>query len=258
MSLLKVENDPMEPWIIRPKINWNARLRLICFPFTGGSASAFSKWPDLLPPDIELCAIQLPGRQKRLMEPPYKNIYEAIESLSSFLKPHLDLPLAIFGDCTGALLAFELCRSLRKKYEIVPWYLFVTCCRAPQLPYKKKPIYDLPDDQLKEEMVRLSVVPEWLRKNGKVFSAFLPLLRADFEMVETYKYTVDGYFNFPITVCAGKHDNTCDQEEINAWCNQTNAKFHIETLEGGHNLSETNLIALTNIISSDLESCLNH
>jgi medium-chain acyl-[acyl-carrier-protein] hydrolase len=61
--------DPATRWIVRPRPNPRAALRLVCFPHAGGSASIFRTWPNALPPEVELLAIALSGRDARVREP---------------------------------------------------------------------------------------------------------------------------------------------------------------------------------------------
>ena len=70
------------PWLIVPEPRPAARLRLICFPYAGGGASTFSLWPRALPSHVELCAVQLPGREERLSETPLTDCLDAAEQLA--------------------------------------------------------------------------------------------------------------------------------------------------------------------------------
>src|SRR5262245_26039610 len=89
-----------------------ARVRLFCFPYAGGGASIFRAWPELTPPEIEVCPVQLPGREGRLLEPPFSSIQPLIEVLSEVLQPYLDMPYAFFGHSMGSLISFELTHHL--------------------------------------------------------------------------------------------------------------------------------------------------
>lgn len=55
--------------------NNEALSRLFCFPFAGGSASFFSDWHNILSQSgIEICAIQMPGREDRIYESLLTNV----------------------------------------------------------------------------------------------------------------------------------------------------------------------------------------
>ncbi len=81
-------------WIFASRPNPQARLRLFCFPHAGGGASFFRPWIGMLPPDIEVCPVQLPGRENRLKERPFNQFSPLISELAQALRPYLDRPFA--------------------------------------------------------------------------------------------------------------------------------------------------------------------
>jgi len=64
------------PWIIYPKPNPQASLRLFCFPYAGAGASIFRTWHSFMTPEIEVCSLQLPGRETRIKEPLFTDLVE--------------------------------------------------------------------------------------------------------------------------------------------------------------------------------------
>ena len=108
-----------EPWIVRFMTNEQARLRLFCFPYAGGGGSAFRAWPDYLSPEIEVCAIQPPGRETRLHTPPITSMDSLLSDLGPAITPYLDRPFVFFGHSMGALISFELARWLRM-LDVIP------------------------------------------------------------------------------------------------------------------------------------------
>ena len=132
-------------WIKRSGHYPQTCFRLFCFPYAGGGASIFRTWPERLPPDIEVCAIQLPGREDRFGEPTFENLSSVIDVLADVLCPYTDFPFAFFGHSLGALISFELTRRLRRQKTPCPMQLFVSGHRAPQIPDPDPPIHQLPD-----------------------------------------------------------------------------------------------------------------
>src|SRR5205823_4375590 len=94
---------------------------------------------------VEVCAVQLPGRQNRILEEPYTSLAALIAALAAALGPYFDRPFAFFGHSLGALIAFDLARALRRHGQPEPAHLFVSGHRAPQLPSPQAPTYHLPD-----------------------------------------------------------------------------------------------------------------
>ena len=54
------------PWIVTCRRGDG--LRLICFPYAGGGPSLFRGWPLELSQQVEVCAVQLPGREARMLK----------------------------------------------------------------------------------------------------------------------------------------------------------------------------------------------
>jgi len=102
-------------WIVCQEPNPDASVRLFCFPYAGGSASAFRTWATHIPPYIEVCAIQLPGHETRLREPLMTSLPPLTCALADALAPYLDKPFTFFGHSMGAIICFELARKLRKR-----------------------------------------------------------------------------------------------------------------------------------------------
>jgi medium-chain acyl-[acyl-carrier-protein] hydrolase len=103
-------------WFLCQKPERRASLRLFCFPYAGGSASIFRGWAQHLPPTVEVCAIQLPGRGGRLLEPAITRMPRLIQAIAPAFVPYLDIPFAFFGHSMGTLISLELARYLRRKY----------------------------------------------------------------------------------------------------------------------------------------------
>jgi len=87
---------------------------LFLFPVCRGGASAFASWADLMPPEVEHCAVQLPGRETRLREKPVVRLPPLVRAVRESLRPYLYKPFAFFGHSMGALISFELAREFRR------------------------------------------------------------------------------------------------------------------------------------------------
>jgi medium-chain acyl-[acyl-carrier-protein] hydrolase len=237
-------------WIVRHRPNSMASLRLFCFPIAGGNASTFQTWAENLPDDIEVCAVQFPGRQQRASEMPYRRMPLAVQALEKAIRPYLDVPFAIFGTCTGTLVGYELAQRLRRTASVEPIHFFSSCCRAPHMPDRDKPIHGLRDDELWLELDRLGGTPPMVTTHPEMKSMLLPILRADFELAETYHYREVPPLGCPITVFGGLEDEIVSRDEIESWRKHTTGAFQIRMLNGGHYLLEKAEGDLLNLIGS--------
>lgn len=240
------------PWIVYPRPNPQARLRLFCFPYAGGGASIYRLWPNDLPAAVEVCSIQPPGRETRLREKPFTHTAPLTQALAPVLRPYFDLPFAFFGYSLGSLVAFELARELRRQGGPMPLHLFVGGRRAPQIPDPEPPIHDLPEPEFMHELRRLSGTPEAVLQNAELMQLLQPLLRADFAINETYPYTDEPPLECPISAYGGLEDAEANQNDLAAWLEQTRGAFKLQMFPGGHFFLNSDRTSLLRSISEDL------
>jgi len=221
-------------WFPNRKPNPQAHLRLFCFPYAGGGASIFRLWAKELPSEIEVCPVQLPGRESRLREPPFKQLSPLIEALMEVLLPYLDRPFAFFGYSMGALISFELTRQLRRQSFPIPSHLFIACRRAPQIPYPKPFTYQLPEAEFLEDLRLKGGTPEAVLQNPELIKLLLPIVRADLAINDTYSYTTEPPLDCPISVLGTSEDQEVNPEQLDAWREQTTNAFSIQMFQGNH------------------------
>jgi medium-chain acyl-[acyl-carrier-protein] hydrolase len=221
--------------ILRPRPKPDALVRLFCFPYAGAGASAYRAWQAALPPEIDVCAVQPPGRENRFREPAATSLPELVADAGRALPPLLDKPFAFFGHSLGALVAFELARLLRRREGLLPIQLFVSACRAPQRPDPHPPLHGLPlGDFIREVGDRYDAIPAAVAENEELLQLVMPAVKADFEAFETYRYTEDAPLDCPIAALGGTHDHYATQEEIEDWRSQTRGAFRLRLHSGGH------------------------
>jgi medium-chain acyl-[acyl-carrier-protein] hydrolase len=221
-------------WLVRPRPDPEARLRLVCFPFAGGGASLYRRWPDGLPPSVEVCAVQPPGREERFREPAYRSLPPLVAAFLDAAGPVLERPFVLFGHSLGALVAFEVARALRREGRPGPLHLFVAGRIAPQLTSRRRPAHDLPDAEFRAELRQLQGTPTAVLDHDELMQLLAPLIRADFAVVETYAYRDGPPLDCPITALGGTEDPWVNREELEAWRSQTTAAFDCRQLPGNH------------------------
>lgn len=222
-------------WIVCPKPRPEARLRLFCFPCAGGMVSAYSRWATLLPAGVELCVIHLPGRGKRIAENPYVRLAQLLPVLTQALEPCLNIPFAFLGHSMGAVLGFEVARALRQRQLPGPMQLFCCSCPAPQLPIATPHIHPLPEQAFITELNRrYEAIPASIQQDRSILELFLPSLRADFTLLETYIYVPDRPLDCPISVYAGQQDNAVSSLDLAGWRDHTSGCFDLKIFQGNH------------------------
>ncbi|NJR38935.1 MAG: thioesterase [Leptolyngbyaceae cyanobacterium CSU_1_4] len=226
-------NPKQNLWITNPHPHPQAKARLFCLPYAGGGTHSFRRWSEHLP-HLEVCPIQLPGRERRLSEAPFTSLKQLIQALTEAILPFLDRPFALFGHSMGGLIAFELTRFLRQNHHPQPLHLFVSGCRAPQLSSPLSHLHTLADAEFLQELRRYNGTPEAVLTNTELMQVLLPTLRADFAMVETYAYQLESPLDCPITAYGGLKDLDITPQDLADWQIQTVNSFAKYLLPGDH------------------------
>lgn len=244
------------PWIALRQLNPNASMCLFCFPYAGGGASIYRNWQKSFPATIEVCPVQLPGRIERVREPPFSQIKPLVEATAEALLPFFDKPFAFFGHSMGAIIGYELANLLRREKKATPIHLFVSGHSAPHLRNRPVISYNLPDDEFVEEVRRLKGTPEEVLEHPELLALMIPLLRADFEVCETYSSSNAPPLNCPITAFGGTEDEGVPREKIEGWREHTNGPFSMHILLGDHFFINTQQSAIVRKIVRDLSKRL--
>ncbi len=210
-------------------------LRLFCFPNAGGAASMFRRWTrDALPAAIEVCPVQLPGRESRLSEAPFTRISPLIDTLEGVIRPHLDLPFVFFGHSMGATVLYELTHRLTASGGPLPERLVVAGRRAPHIPDDNDPVHVMADAELIQRLRDYGGTPNEILDNREIMGLVLPAIRADFEVIETHAFASRAPLSMPIEVLGGDGDVDAPQAHLEAWSEHTQASCRVQMFSGGH------------------------
>ncbi len=223
-------------WLVTFRPQPAARFRLFCFPYAGGGASLFNSWCENLVPDVELTAVQLPGREERIRDPLARRIHDVTAQLAPVLKPRLDRTYALLGYSLGALLAYDLAIRLSADGTSIrpPSHLFVLARPAPHRKDSRPSFYEWPQEAFLAELQRrYGALPAVLLQSPEIMKIYLPIVRADLEMVDTYEPPEVGALRCPVSAIAGTRD-LWTADEVIAWNSVTTGPFQYRTLPGDH------------------------
>jgi len=216
---------------------------------------AFRSWSESLSRKIEICALQIPGRSARLHEPAFRQMEPLVEAVTKEMLGRLEKPFAFFGHSMGATLSFEVACRLRDEHGVEPQHLFVSGRRAPHRPCPP-PIYDLPEPQFIEKLRSLKGTPEEVLEHQEFLQMLIPMLRADFEVIETYKYSPRPALTCPITALGGLSDEKVGQEHLDAWRELTSGAFSMHMFAGDHFFINSAQKELLQTISNEIQPLL--
>lgn len=238
------------PWILTRAANSQARLNLVCFPYAGGGPQLFNSWQRSLP-DLQVCMVQYPGRGSRIDEPAFTNCSALVDAFMPHLLPFINKPFAFFGHSMGAIIAFEVARRLQRR-GLKPARLFFSGRRAPQIPTSDRQTYDLPDAEFTEELRRLNGTPTQVLEHPELMQLMLQVIRADFTLVQTYKYQSGPPLNCPFSVFGGVQDVDVTSHHLEAWCELTTSGCSLRMFDGDHFFIQTNTAVVLKTIAEQL------
>jgi len=238
-------------WVQVARPRPGARLRLICLPPAGSGASKYRSWPAHLPDEVEVVAVQLPGRENRFTEQAIGTMDRLVGLLLDELASYFVRPFALFGHSMGALIAFELARGLRPG-GVAPVHLFASGCRAPHLPSRSPDWHTLPDPEFIAKIESLGGIPPELLAERAFLDTMLPTLRSDCALSETYVCRPQPPLSCPVSAFGGLVDAEVLPEDVRAWSRHTTGHFRAHLLPGDHFFVNSALPDVLSLVVSDL------
>ncbi|MFD8339107.1 thioesterase II family protein [Streptomyces solisilvae] len=225
------------PWLRRWSEGPASRLRLICLPHAGGSASFYRPWAALLPPEVDLLGVQYPGREDRFEDPMIDSMGELVTAVADALLPLLDRPYALFGHSMGSAVAWELAHELDRRGAPGPRRLFASGRAAPGTAVVGQ-LHRQGDEVLCAELRRLGGTSHEALDDPGLRSLILGTVRNDYRLIETYRPACRPPLHCPVHVLTGSTDPELDQERsrdrAGGWADLTTARTEVRTFPGDH------------------------
>jgi len=228
------------------------KINLFCLPFAGGNSYSYQKLAQYKADFINIVALDLPGHGKRMGKPLLTDITEMAEDMFYQMKDYLSEPYAIYGHSMGAILGYVISQKIVHKEMIPPVHLFVNGRQGPSVENKREVLHLLPKEEFIEKVLAYGGIPEMVAQEKDLMNLFVPIMRADFQAVETYTYKPAQPLNIPITVMIGL-DEGITYEEALRWQEVTTRNISIKQFPGGHFFIFDHLPEIGRIISQALE-----
>ncbi len=226
--------------------------RLFCFPHAGGGAAGFTSWRRQAGPGLTVCPVQPPGRAERHQHRPHDDVESYVDDLLTAAGHQFTGRYALFGHSVGALVAFRLASRLRESGAPSPVHLFVSGRAAPHLPDTRPQLRDLPIGELVPHLRAMGGTPDLFLSDPDLLSVFLPLLRADFTVNETYRHEPGERLAIPVTAFGGDRDPRAAVAEMRAWGELTSGRFEAHTYPGGHFYLDKHVAGMLEVIRRSL------
>jgi surfactin synthase thioesterase subunit len=236
-----------------PDRNGLKGIPLFLLPPAGGSAALFASWPAAAPAPVVPCPVELPGRGRRLTEPPSHDLVALVAAMDAACAPRDGRPWAVFGHSMGALLAAawaaRACRAGRG-----PTVLYLSAAAPPWLLSVAEPLATLEEHELWRHMADLGGVPAQVRTPAGA-RLFAPVMRADVLAAAGYRPPGPEPAGCPVVVLAGTDDPVFPAELSPAWREVSDGGFRLFRVPGGH-FYRTGLDDLIPLVFEDLTARL--
>jgi len=230
------------------KAGQHKSLRLFCFPYAGGNSSVYQDWDKHLDENISLVSVHLKGRLERMDEDAINDIDILVDELYYNIKPFLDEPFAFFGHSLGGLVAFALLEKLEENgYKAKK--LIVSASKAPHV-YALDKLDNYSDETLVSKLKAHNNTPDYVFESKELMELILPTIRADYQLLDSYKNTKDKKINSKIIILNCEED--INKELALEWGEYTNASYGYIAFEDGHFFINTQKDKVINSINQVL------
>lgn len=232
-----------------------SRPQIWCFPHAGAGASAFTAWPAIVGAHSNalICAIRLAGRENRLDDLPFFDIADLVEALAAEISDLVTLGAIFYGQCYGAIVAFELVRHLAASQTQLPMRLYAASQIAPRHLHTEIDSGTLPDDaQGFRDAVRQIGGIESSLEDDDLWELVEPAIRADHKVLSTYAHSyVQATIPVPITAVIGAGDARTPKLAAMDWRDCTSNSFTLAEVGKGHFLNRTSATEIINLLVND-------
>jgi medium-chain acyl-[acyl-carrier-protein] hydrolase len=210
-------------------------LRLFCLPHAGSGAVQFRFWANVLGPEIDVVAIQPPGRENRSREPPITAIEPMIAELVPRIAAAITGPWALFGHSMGARLGYEVARELVGLGHPAPRVLLLSGHGAPGRERSShRPLSTMTDAELLAHLRSTGETPRELLDEPEFIGRLLPLLKTDAGVTECAPVREGPTLDCPLRVFGGVDDPMWNHDDLQGWAALTNADCRVRLFPGGH------------------------
>jgi pyochelin biosynthetic protein PchC len=224
-------------------------VRLICFPHAGGAATAYRLWPRALAGDVDLLAVQLPGRGARRREPSTSDLAAIVEGVAGELLALAGPPLVLFGHSLGATIAHETAHRLTAEGAPVAG-LAVSARPGPSRARRR----DEPrsDEEIWRAVRRLGGTPQEILEHPAFRALALDALRADYAISDRHEPAARPPLDLDVLALGGADDPLATAEDLAAWAEVTRGRFVQHTRPGGHFYLDDELPAVAALLGAEL------
>lgn len=222
-------------------------IKVFCFPFAGGSDSYFDKWRGACH-ELNVHPVNYPGRGKSYGAELCQNMDQLLDQLFPVIQSAITGPCVFFGHSFGSVVAHAMVQRMLAERYVPPRHLYVSAKSAPSLGPLGEVLHLMPDDELVAEVIAHGGTPSEVIGNRELMQLFLPILRADFKVMETSHAHLGADIGIPITAFGGRDDHHIPLWSLEKWVDESSGPFQIRIFEGDHFYLKDAYLDILNVI----------
>ncbi|MFE4449736.1 thioesterase II family protein [Streptomyces sp. NPDC056796] len=207
---------------------------VVAFPYAGGGAGAFNDWHTVLAGDCTLIPVHLPGRERRFHERPYRRMTHLVRDLIEEIGPLMSRPVLFWGHSMGASVSVALTLELTRQGYPPPVHLLLSGAGSPDRRVAKDLVHVLDDEGLTARLRQYEGTPAEVLDNPDLLQLVLPVIRADFELLETWSRPLPQALPALLTVLYGEDDRSVSAHQVDGWHSYSDLPVTLRSFSGGH------------------------
>jgi len=215
------------------KNTYSSELLIICLPYAGGSGFAFQSLEPFWPKSWKIKTLTYPGRGQKIEDALLYKMEELVEDCWLQIKDIIHTPYLLFGHSLGGRVAYLLAHKAKQNHKNLPTHLFISGTYGPSVLSKKPYRYSLPKMELKAILKNYGAIQEEILNDEDAFDFFEPIIRADFQVAETWQYSKKEKLSIPTTVITGTEEDM-KESEILLWQKEFDLEVNFKKLSGNH------------------------
>ncbi|MDQ1535738.1 MAG: hypothetical protein QOE58_131, partial [Actinomycetota bacterium] len=214
----------------------------------GGGAGAFRPWVESLSDDCCVLPVHLPGREGRFLDRPYRRMAHVVKDLVAEIEPLLARGVVFWGHSMGAGIAVALTAELIRIGLAPPRHLLATGAGSPDRRVARDLVHLLDDARLTERLLGYAGTPVEVLRDPDLLRLVLPVIRADFELSETWVRTPAAPLPIGLTVLQGSEDTSVSQYQLDGWAAYSHRPVRTHVFSGGHFFIRDHVSATAEIV----------
>ncbi len=226
-------------------------MKILTVPFAGGNAHSYRALQAHVATIGHIEGLELPGRGMRVAEPLCRSLEHLADDLfERQVRPAAAGDYLLFGHSMGASLVYLLLLRIRRAGLPLPRLAVLSGKSAPSIA-ETRTRHRLDGPAFREMLARMGGCPPEILAEKELMDYFEPILRSDFEAVETWRPTPHEPLPMAALVLHGRGDEM-PREHLLAWQQEFIEPIDFHEFEGDHFFIQRHWQAIGQLIARQL------